>query len=134
MSTFANFVRLFDSYASPMQSNFEDGQVAFNDQGHCAPRMHSNTLGQAIQKLKTKMTIRLRQKISRFPDFEGGEEEEGLRESLKVGYTPETFMGGFLSLLVYVGLGIYFVNRVQALFEGGNYYDLKTQELQSSRK
>jgi hypothetical protein len=43
-------------------------------------------------------------------------------------------MGGFLSLLVYVGLGIYFVNRVQALFEGGNYYDLKTQELQYSRK
>ena len=59
-------IRALDVYAMPLTVGFEDGLVASNDHNVFTARTHGNTLGHAVQRIKSKLSVRVRQKISRF--------------------------------------------------------------------
>ena len=67
-----NFIKSFDEYAAPFQINFEDGHIAFNEKGKSGSRAHKNTLGIAIQKIKSKISINKNKQFKESANFEGG--------------------------------------------------------------
>ena len=75
-------------------------------------RIHKNALGPSVQKMKSKVAMKIRQKISKYSDTanEGGEKEtDELEDELELGYTAESFPGGCISLVIYLLLLLFFV-------------------------
>jgi hypothetical protein len=71
-----NYISSFDAYAVSLKNNFDSGQVAFNDHGIYKPRVNKNALGYAVQKTKSRLAVKLRQRLSKYSEqLEGGTHE-----------------------------------------------------------
>ena len=77
MDGLIDFIKGFDTYAEPLSTNFEDGNVTYNDHGMYSERVNTNTLGHGVMKLKSKLAANIRAKVSRFANGSDNISNEG---------------------------------------------------------
>ena len=66
MNSLVDLIKSFDMYGEPLEPNFNEGSMAYNQHGQFSERHFGAALGHSITKIRSRLAARIRQKISKF--------------------------------------------------------------------